>query len=58
MTNPLGIKLFDVILATPAYEILWNRSEQLAIRCKTCGMISYNEQDREQKYCGYCHKFL
>jgi hypothetical protein len=28
------------------------------IRCLICGMISYNQQDVEQRYCGNCHRFL
>lgn len=28
-----------------------------AIKCLTCQMISFNTNDIEQLYCGYCHKF-
>ena len=28
-----------------------------AIKCLKCGMISYNEYDIENKYCGYCHGY-
>lgn len=27
------------------------------IRCLVCGLGSYNPNDIEQKYCGYCHVF-
>lgn len=28
-----------------------------AIQCLGCGMISYNENDIRERYCGNCHKF-
>jgi hypothetical protein len=27
------------------------------IECAQCGMRSYNRNDIEQRYCGYCHQF-
>ncbi len=27
------------------------------IKCLKCKRTSYNENDIEQLYCGYCHKF-
>jgi len=31
-------------------------SEQ-SITCPKCGMVSYNQNDVENKYCGNCHQF-
>jgi len=30
---------------------------QKGIRCLICGMISYNENDIKNEYCGNCHQF-
>lgn len=27
------------------------------IICPVCGLLSYNSNDIEQRYCGYCHAF-
>ena len=32
-------------------------TEQPAIRCRVCGLTSFNPNDIEQKYCGNCHAF-
>jgi hypothetical protein len=31
--------------------------EQPSIKCLQCGHVSYNKNDIEQKYCGFCHGF-
>ena len=36
------------------YEILHNGQ---AIKCLFCGLISYNLNDINNRYCGHCHKF-
>jgi ribosomal protein S27AE len=25
--------------------------------CPRCGAVSYNPHDKEQRYCGFCHRF-
>jgi hypothetical protein len=39
--------------------VKWSNRQTIAptIRCETCGRVSYNPNDIEQKYCGACHKF-
>lgn len=27
------------------------------IQCSICGLISYNENDVRERYCGHCHIF-
>lgn len=33
------------------------RGGQIAIICLCCGLGSNNQNDVEQKYCGFCHEF-
>src|SRR5712691_10791135 len=30
---------------------------RVGIRCARCKAVSYNDNDIEQRYCGYCHRF-
>jgi hypothetical protein len=30
----------------------------LAIKCLSCGRVSHNPHDVQNRYCGHCHKFL
>jgi hypothetical protein len=50
------VKGYDVILPYEAFDIL-SHAEGIAIRCRTCGMISHNQNDVRNLYCGKCHKF-
>jgi ribosomal protein S27AE len=36
-----------------SYDLIAND----AIRCRRCGMTSYNPNDISQRYCGRCHQF-
>lgn len=38
------------------YATGWD-GDQLWIRCKICGLRSFNRNDVENRYCGFCHKF-
>lgn len=38
------------------YEIV-EGEHGLGIRCKLCGLTSWNENDVLNFYCGYCHRF-
>jgi hypothetical protein len=29
-----------------------------SIKCPRCGAVSYNPNDVEYRYCGWCHRFL
>lgn len=33
------------------------RGGELAIQCLCCGLGSFNSNDIEQKYCGFCHEW-
>ncbi len=33
------------------------RKGHISIMCLCCGMISYNSNDRLNKYCGFCHEY-
>jgi hypothetical protein len=35
----------------------FSRTEDEAILCLTCGAVSHNRNDIEQRYCGRCHRF-
>lgn len=39
----------------PTFELI--DKPYAGIRCLRCGMLSYNRQDIEQRYCGSCHRF-
>jgi len=42
------------------YDLVINRSTGRAvmgIRCHTCGRVSYNLKDIDERYCGACHRF-
>ncbi len=39
------------------YEILQFDGRGDAIKCLICGMVSYNPNDVEHRYCGNCHRF-
>lgn len=39
-----------------AYEIL-QTPRGTAIVCLHCGSVSYNQNDIQELYCGFCHRF-
>jgi ribosomal protein L37E len=41
----------------PTFEIVHSDAGGKGIRCKDCGLTSYNENDIKNKYCGNCHDF-
>jgi hypothetical protein len=41
-----------------SYEVGVNADGHGWIRCLDCGLVSFNANDIEQKYCGNCHRFL
>ena len=41
-------------MTLPTYHIVHDGT---AIRCLICGMVSYNNNDVREKYCGNCHQF-
>ncbi len=38
------------------YEIIQSKGQD-AIKCLICDMVSYNENDIREKYCGNCNQF-
>jgi hypothetical protein len=47
---------YDLVVNRPAEKKLagWL---VLGIRCHTCQRVSFNANDVEQRYCGFCHVF-
>jgi hypothetical protein len=43
------------IVASEVPYLLVNR--KTAIMCLTCGAVSHNPHDVQQRYCGACHRF-
>lgn len=39
------------------YTITRNHLGEYAITCHKCDRISYNKNDVENRYCGFCHVF-
>lgn len=54
MANRRRLALTDVGCST---YILGAKPGQNNILCVCCGMMSYNENDIKNLYCGYCHEF-
>jgi hypothetical protein len=44
----------DIVASRVPYLLV---DRDTAILCFTCGRISHNPNDVEQKYCGACHRF-
>jgi hypothetical protein len=49
----------DQVRAVPAYMLrsLARHHVSVGIRCNTCDCVSWNPNDVEQLYCGFCHTF-
>lgn len=49
---------YTLWLEMPAYDILLHEpTQEPAIRCRKCLMVSDNPNDVREKYCGNCHEF-
>ncbi len=47
-----------MIVQTPDYDLIFPELDKpIGIKCNTCNRTSYNSNDVNYKYCGYCHKF-
>lgn len=46
------------ILEIGTRYVLVDSKMNTGILCKRCGMVSFNENDVSQKYCGHCKIFL
>lgn len=40
-----------------AYTIVYEKGQPASIVCFSCGFVSYNQNDIENRYCGRCHLF-
>ncbi len=40
------------------FELLSDGAGGRAIRCRGCGLVSYNPNDVANRYCGNCHQVL
>jgi len=47
---------YEIIPSNPVSGVFCTMRPE-AIKCLVCGMVSYNKNDIEQKYCGNCHQF-
>jgi hypothetical protein len=36
---------------------VWPFSREPSTTCPICGLVSFNPNDIEHRYCGHCHKF-
>ena len=55
-----AVIIFSDILVIPqamGMEIEMVKGKETGIRCLICGMVSYNDNDIENEYCGNCHQF-
>lgn len=41
----------------PEYKIL-TTPERVGIECRNCGLVSYNQNDVAEKWCGFCRRTL
>lgn len=42
---------------TGSFTIIVQDGKEIAIKCKRCGLTSYNLNDVVNRYCGMCHQF-
>jgi hypothetical protein len=47
----------DEVRALHELERLWGLPAAPSIACPSCGKRSYNANDVNYRYCGYCHQF-
>jgi hypothetical protein len=47
-----GVRMKEAKFQTGTYE-----GELRWILCLVCGHKSFNQEDVERRYCGYCHEF-
>lgn len=38
--------------------LIVSRDGETGIKCRSCGRTSWNKNDVDRKYCGFCHEFL
>jgi hypothetical protein len=47
-----------VIIDHRRFQIVERTNGQRGILHRVCGLLSWNPQDVEHRYCGFCHEFV
>ena len=47
-----------IIIDGGTWYVIYAKPKGVCIKCYHCGMISYNENDVKNKYCGNCNVYI